>query len=185
MDADTTRKETQSKRYPMCPWRRQRRKPRKPPSNPAGWAEGKSTPYDIAQRPNRVVVINGEQVRRYRCNAKLGLRLTFKARMFPGGVPVLLVYEGEACGASSNVRERVVLSRDSCCAAGTVPRVAAPVLAWTCKLSHVKMRLRCRRLKSGAASTAQRYARRLHRGAHGVRRGLPLSSQSMGSGNMS
>lgn len=37
-------------------------KPRKPPSNPPGWAAGKSTVYDLAKRPNRIVVINGEQV---------------------------------------------------------------------------------------------------------------------------
>lgn len=35
---------------------------RKPPSNPPGWATGKSTVYDLAKRPNRIVVINGEQV---------------------------------------------------------------------------------------------------------------------------
>lgn len=64
MDIASARKEQQSKRYPICPWRRQRRTPRKPPSNPVGWSEGKSTPYDVGQRPNRVVVINGEQVRR-------------------------------------------------------------------------------------------------------------------------
>ena len=46
----------------MSPCRRQRRQPRKPPSNPPGWSEGKSTAYDVAQRPNRIVVINGEQV---------------------------------------------------------------------------------------------------------------------------
>lgn len=63
MGADSARKEQHTKRRSMCPWQRQRRKPRKPPSNPLGWSEGKSTPYDIAQRPNRVVVINGEQVR--------------------------------------------------------------------------------------------------------------------------
>lgn len=51
------------KHYAMRPWQRQGRKPRKPPSNPVGWSEGKSTLHDIAQRPNRVIVINGEQVR--------------------------------------------------------------------------------------------------------------------------
>lgn len=42
--------------------RRRQRKPRKPPSNPPGWAAGKSTDYDLAKQPNRVVIINGEQV---------------------------------------------------------------------------------------------------------------------------
>lgn len=37
-------------------------KQRKPPSNPPGWAAGKSSVYDLAKRPNRIVVINGEQV---------------------------------------------------------------------------------------------------------------------------
>lgn len=45
----------------LCPWRRQRRQ-RKPPSNPPGWSEGKSSVYDVAQHPNRIVVINGDQV---------------------------------------------------------------------------------------------------------------------------
>lgn len=51
-----------TQRYAACPWGTRRRQKRKPPSNPPGWSEGKSTAYDIAQRPNRVVVINGEQV---------------------------------------------------------------------------------------------------------------------------
>lgn len=64
MGVDSARKEEQAKHQSVCPRQRQRRKPRKPPSNPVGWSEGKSTAYDIAQRPNRIVVINGEQVRR-------------------------------------------------------------------------------------------------------------------------
>lgn len=42
---------------------RKTRAPRKPPSNPPGWAAGRATDYDIAKRPDRVVIINGEQVR--------------------------------------------------------------------------------------------------------------------------
>ncbi|CAN0256362.1 unnamed protein product, partial [Pylaiella littoralis] len=60
IESKTTPQATR-KRCPACPWERRRRKQRKPPSNPPGWSEGKSTVYDIAQRPNRIVVINGEQ----------------------------------------------------------------------------------------------------------------------------
>lgn len=62
MKAEAERNSTQSA---CCPWGRHR-KHRKPPSNPPGWSEGKSTAYDVAQRPNRVVVINAEQVRSLR-----------------------------------------------------------------------------------------------------------------------
>lgn len=41
---------------------KRQRKPRKPPSNPPGWAAGKCTTLELAKRPNRIVVINGEQV---------------------------------------------------------------------------------------------------------------------------
>lgn len=43
-------------------WMGRQRKLRKPPSNPQGWSTGKATEADLVKRPNRVVIINGEQV---------------------------------------------------------------------------------------------------------------------------
>ncbi|CAM9108152.1 unnamed protein product [Ectocarpus sp. 8 AP-2014] len=64
MKAEAEKNSTQSA---CCPWGRHR-KHRKPPSNPPGWSEGKSTAYDVAQRPNRVVVINAEQETEFASN---------------------------------------------------------------------------------------------------------------------
>lgn len=50
---------------------RKARKARKPPSNPPGWASGKSSGFDLAKRPHRIVVLNGEQVRGWRDNTDL------------------------------------------------------------------------------------------------------------------
>ena len=47
---------------------RKRRKHKKPQSNPPGWAAGRTTEYDLAKRPNRVVIINGEQVSTILCD---------------------------------------------------------------------------------------------------------------------
>ncbi|CAB1098406.1 unnamed protein product [Ectocarpus sp. CCAP 1310/34] len=59
--------EKNSAQSTCCPWG-WHRKHRKPPSNPPGWSEGKSTAYDVAQRPNRVVVINAEQETEFASN---------------------------------------------------------------------------------------------------------------------
>lgn len=61
LTASKQRKQHMSRWKRMLLCGRKPNKPRKPPSNPPGWAAGTATDYDIAKRPHRVVIINGEQ----------------------------------------------------------------------------------------------------------------------------